>query len=76
VARGPVVDYFSMLNALNSGAVSFYASDVGCGTVDNIMKSEPFPAQDPLALHKRSLFTPHVGGVADVSYQVCIEEIR
>jgi phosphoglycerate dehydrogenase-like enzyme len=70
VARGHVVDRDAIIAALDSNQLSFFASDVGCAHADApLAPPEPFSASDAMATHERTLFTPHNGGVADVSYR-------
>ena len=72
VARGHVVDRQAILSALDSGHLSFFCSDVGCSPALPAAATgpaEPILPADPLAQHPQTLFTPHNGGVADVSYR-------
>lgn len=71
VARGQLVEYTAIkagLEKQNGLDVGFFASDVGCA-VQQGAPAEPFPPGDPLAAHPLSFFTPHNGGVADISYR-------
>ena len=66
VGRGPLVQYEAILEALQSGAVGGFASDVGVGHPTK--PSEPWDPNDVLSKHPNTLFTPHVGGYCDTSY--------
>mmetsp|Transcript_12217 Transcript_12217/g.15836 ORF Transcript_12217/g.15836 Transcript_12217/m.15836 type:complete len:183 (+) Transcript_12217:11-559(+) len=72
IARGQIVENESILSSLENGKIGFFASDVGCTIHASeqglFSQSEPFPPTDPLAQHPNTLFTPHNGGIADVSY--------
>ena len=72
VSRGGLVSYDAALEALRSGSLGGFATDV-CW-------SEPWDPEDELARHPRVLITPHVAGVTDVSYRsmarVVAEEVR
>ena len=54
---------------MNSAAIKVggFASDVGVGHPNK--PAEPWDPSDPLSSHARALFTPHVGGYADNSYE-------
>lgn len=60
VARGGILDYNSMMNALKSGKLGGLGLDV--------FWEEPFDPSDPILDFENVVFTPHVGGVTDVSY--------
>jgi len=60
VSRGGLLDYDAVLAALTSGHLGGLGSDVAW--------VEPWDPADPVASHPRAFFTPHVGGVTDVSY--------
>lgn len=75
VGRGPLVDYSAVLRGLESGSLGGFASDVGIGGHPNNKPSEPWDPKDKLSLHPNTLFTPHVGGYCDVSYQKMAAEI-
>lgn len=66
VGRGPLVEHRAILGALQSGAVGGFASDVGVG--HPTLPSEPWDPKDELSLHQNTIFTPHVGGYTDYSY--------
>lgn len=64
-ARGGLIDRASVLNALNSGRLAAYAADV--------WEPEPPPAEDDLLHHPRTLVTPHVAALTDVTYRkICV----
>eukprot|EP00924_Labyrinthula_sp_SR-Ha-C_P007236 maker-scaffold_8-snap-gene-13.53-mRNA-1 protein AED:0.00 eAED:0.00 QI:198/1/1/1/1/1/2/327/380 len=78
VGRGPLVSSIAMLQALDAGVIDCFASDVGCiptKVVDGELQDdfqgrpEPFSHDEPLARHEKTIFTPHLGGVAGGSYQ-------
>ena len=71
VGRGPLVCYDALYEGLQSEHVEAFASDVGIGRSDGISTkpSEPWDPHDPLSLHSRTLFTPHVGGYTDYTYR-------
>jgi phosphoglycerate dehydrogenase-like enzyme len=73
VGRGPLVEHGAILRALDSGRVGAFASDVGVGHPDK--PSEPWDPSDPLSRHPRALFTPHIGGYCDSSYQNMSEAV-
>jgi phosphoglycerate dehydrogenase-like enzyme len=62
VARGGLLNYDDVLDALNSGKLSGVGIDV--------YHTEPFPSplEDPFLSHPRVVATPHVGGVTQISY--------
>jgi phosphoglycerate dehydrogenase-like enzyme len=66
VGRGPLVQHEAILEALQSGAVGGFASDVGVGHPTK--PSEPWDPNDVLSKHPNALFTPQVGGYCDTSY--------
>jgi phosphoglycerate dehydrogenase-like enzyme len=68
VARGGLVEHGAMLEALKSGAVGGFASDVGVGHPTK--PSEPWDPHDEISQLPNVLFTPHVGGYTDYSYSV------
>lgn len=60
-ARGELVDETALLNALNSGQVLAYASDV--------MDGEPPQASNSLIAHERCHVTPHIAALTASTYQ-------
>mmetsp|Transcript_53155 Transcript_53155/g.154709 ORF Transcript_53155/g.154709 Transcript_53155/m.154709 type:complete len:359 (+) Transcript_53155:140-1216(+) len=78
VGRGPVVDHAAILQGLESNQVGGFASDVGVGHPTKA--SEPWDPTDVLSQHPRTIFTPHVGGYCDVSYdsmaRICVDTIE
>ncbi len=61
IARGGLFNREYVLRALDDGRLGYLASDVAW--------QEPVDPTDPLVAHERAYFTPHVGGVTDMSYQ-------
>jgi phosphoglycerate dehydrogenase-like enzyme len=55
VARGVMVDEDALVDALDSGQISWAGLDV--------FQDEPPPQQHPLADHPRVIATPHIGGL-------------
>ena len=60
MARGPVVDYAALLDALKTGRIA------GAGL--DVFWQEPFDPDDEIFRYN-VLATPHVGGATDVSLQ-------
>jgi len=104
IARGGLVEYDSMLEALKSGKVGGYASDVGIDGINNVdddsgnqqkkKPSEPWDPTDEISTLRREreleldddddhgknrhlnvIFTPHVGGYSDYSYDIMATKI-
>ncbi len=76
IARGALVDHGAMLNALETGQIGGFASDVGIGHPTK--PSEPWDPRDEicqLGPNSNVLFTPHVGGYSDASYSVMVQKI-
>ena len=61
-SRGPIIDEQALLDALATGAIAGAALDV--------FDTEPLPADHPLRTMPNVLATPHVGYVADRSYEI------
>jgi phosphoglycerate dehydrogenase-like enzyme len=59
-ARGGLIDYPALYNALAQGHLGGLGLDV--------FWTEPFPADDPLLNFPNVIATPHVAGVTDRSY--------
>mmetsp|Transcript_31664 Transcript_31664/g.98562 ORF Transcript_31664/g.98562 Transcript_31664/m.98562 type:complete len:258 (+) Transcript_31664:387-1160(+) len=78
VGRGPVVDHAAILEGLESGLVGGFASDVGVGHPGKA--PEPWDPSDALSRHPQAIFTPHVGGYCDRSYEsmasICVDTIE
>jgi lactate dehydrogenase-like 2-hydroxyacid dehydrogenase len=74
VGRGPLVEYGAIRAALTSGAVGGFASDVGVGGHPTA-PSEPWDPKDELSQLENTLFTPHVGGYTDYSYDKMANKI-
>lgn len=68
VGRGPLVEHGAILKSLQSGVVAGFASDVGVGHPSK--PSEPWDPADELSQHPCVLFTPHVGGYTEYSYDI------
>lgn len=64
-ARGPIVDHGALAAALAAGTVGGYAADV--------WDPEPPEVGDDSLRHPRTLVTPHVAALTDVTYrEICI----
>jgi phosphoglycerate dehydrogenase-like enzyme len=64
-ARGSIVDQAALQEALLSGHLGGYASDV--------LEIEPPVAHDPLVASERSLITPHIAALTDATYRlICV----
>lgn len=63
IARGGLLNYDDMAEALRDGRVSGLGLDV--------YHTEPFPLpeNDPLLSHSKVVVTPHIAGVTDISYR-------
>ena len=59
-ARGGLIDYCALRDALSSGRLGGVGLDV--------FWTEPFPPDDPLLKFSNLIATPHVAGVTDGSY--------
>eukprot|EP01032_Pedospumella_encystans_P013691 gene13691-15746_t len=67
VARGGMVNYDDVYEALLSGAVG------GLGT--DVFSPEPFPLDTPILSHPNVIATPHIAGVTEVSYRNMAEKV-
>jgi phosphoglycerate dehydrogenase-like enzyme len=71
-ARGPIVEENALLEALHAGTIG------GAGL--DVYDQEPLPADHPLRRAPRTILTPHIGYVTDVSYETfyvqAVENIR
>jgi len=66
VGRGPLVEHAALVQALTTGHIGGYASDVGVG--HSTKPSEPWDPADELTRLPNTMFTPHIGGYTDYSY--------
>jgi lactate dehydrogenase-like 2-hydroxyacid dehydrogenase len=73
IARGGLVQYQAMMDAVLSGDVGGFASDVGIGHPRK--PSEPWDPHDPISKLENTIFTPHVGGYSDSSYRAMSQKI-
>ena len=73
VGRGPLVEYDAIYEALEAKQIGGFASDVGVG--HKTKPSEPWDPRDPLNELDNVLFTPHVGGYSELSYQRMTEVV-
>jgi phosphoglycerate dehydrogenase-like enzyme len=64
-----------MLDALTSGTIGGFASDVGIGGHPTNKPSEPWDPHDELSQFPNVLFTPHVGGYTDYSYSIMAKKV-
>ena len=67
VGRGPLVEYHAILNAIKTGHVGGFASDVGVGHPTKV--SEPWDPSDELSKCENVIFTPHAGGYCDYPFE-------
>lgn len=67
VGRGPLVEYHAILNAIKTGQVGGFASDVGVGHPTKV--SEPWDPTDELSNSENVIFTPHTGGYCDYPFE-------
>jgi phosphoglycerate dehydrogenase-like enzyme len=70
VSRGCLVNQGAVLDSLNKGALSYYASDVRASEdFDSLIKAE-LSTELELISHSNTLFTPHIGGYSlDARYE-------
>jgi phosphoglycerate dehydrogenase-like enzyme len=73
VGRGPLVEYIAIREAIESGHIGGFASDVGVGHPTK--PSEPWDPDDELTKHPNVLFTPHVGGYSEYTSAVMAENV-
>ena len=66
IGRGPLVEHSAILDALKSGKVGGFASDVGVSHESK--PSEPWDPEDELSKMDNVIFSPHVAGYCDESY--------
>jgi phosphoglycerate dehydrogenase-like enzyme len=66
-SRGPIVDETALVAALRNGTIAGAALDV--------FDVEPMPADHPLRSTPNTVLTPHIGYVAQRSYQVFFADI-
>jgi phosphoglycerate dehydrogenase-like enzyme len=64
-ARAQIIDRDALLEAITSGVVAGYGTDV--------WDPEPPGSDDPLVVDERVVITPHVAGLTDVTYrEICV----
>jgi phosphoglycerate dehydrogenase-like enzyme len=75
VGRGPLVQYEAIVSGLQSGQVGGFATDVGIG--HPTLPSEPWDpnCNKQLTSHPNVIFTPHVAGYTDYSYEKMAQHI-
>ncbi|MDP6173127.1 MAG: NAD(P)-dependent oxidoreductase, partial [Rhodospirillales bacterium] len=61
ISRGPIVDEAALIEALEAGTIG------GAGL--DVFDQEPLPPDHPLRRAERCVLTPHIGYVADGSYE-------
>ena len=68
-SRGALVDHAALIDAINGGRLSGYATDV--------WDPEPPPAAELDALGDRLLVSPHVAAITDVTYrEICMRTVE
>jgi phosphoglycerate dehydrogenase-like enzyme len=66
-SRGPIVDVYAVIEALESGRLGYAAFDV--------YDREPLPADHPLRRTPNVLLTPHIGYVTEENYRSSYPQI-
>jgi phosphoglycerate dehydrogenase-like enzyme len=66
-SRGPIVDVYAVIDALESGRL-------GCAAFD-VYDREPLPADHPLRRTPNVLLTPHIGYVTEENYRSSYPQI-
>jgi phosphoglycerate dehydrogenase-like enzyme len=68
-ARAAIVDHDALTEALRDGAPGAYAAD--------LWEPEPPEVGDPVLSHPRTVVTPHVAGLTDVTYrELCVRPVE
>ncbi len=68
-ARAAIVDHHALAVALDRGAPGAYATD--------LWDPEPPVVDDPVLAHPRTVVTPHVAGLTDVTYrELCVRPVE
>jgi phosphoglycerate dehydrogenase-like enzyme len=65
-SRGPIVDVSALIGALHDGQIA------GAGI--DVYDREPLAADNPILHAPNTVLTPHLGYVADASYQTFYRE--
>jgi phosphoglycerate dehydrogenase-like enzyme len=66
-SRGPIVDVYAVIEALEAGRLGYAAFDV--------YDREPLPADHPLRRAPNVLLTPHIGYVTEENYRSSYPQI-
>jgi phosphoglycerate dehydrogenase-like enzyme len=66
-SRGPIVDAYAVIEALEAGRL-------GCAAFD-VYDREPLPADHPLRRTPNVLLTPHIGYVTEENYRSSYPQI-
>ncbi len=68
-ARAAIVDHDALASALDQGSPGAYATD--------LWDPEPPAVDDPVLVHPRTVVTPHVAGLTDVTYrELCVRPVE
>ncbi len=68
-ARAAIVDHHALAVALDRGTPAAYATD--------LWDPEPPDVDDPVLVHPRTVVTPHVAGLTDVTYrELCVRPVE